>query len=190
MSQDGSTGPGEARRETERLDRLADRIRAVPDFPKPGILFRDITPLLADPAAFTTSIDLFAERFAGHRVDAIVGIESRGFIFGAALAARLTASFVPARKPGKLPAATDRVDYALEYGTDALELHRDALPPGSRALLVDDLLATGGTAEAALTLMRGQGAQVVGAAFVIEIEALGGRQRLGGDLRCETLLRY
>jgi len=175
--------------DAQRLDRLRDRVRTIPDFPRPGILFRDITPLLADPVAFTTSIDLIAERYAAERLDAIVGIESRGFIFGAALAARMTASFVPARKPGKLPAARDRVDYDLEYGTDALEMHMDALRPGARTLIVDDLLATGGTASAAIALVRRQKADLVGLAFVIELTALGGRARLG-EVRCDALLPY
>src|SRR5262245_34997405 len=138
----------------DRTAVLAQLIRDVPDFPKPGILFKDITPLLAQPRAFTTVLDLMAERFAGQGVDAIVGIESRGFIFGAALAARMTAAFVPARKPGKLPVATDRVTYALEYGTDALEIHTDSLNARSRVLVVDDVIATGGTAAAAVELVR------------------------------------
>jgi adenine phosphoribosyltransferase len=164
----------------ERIRALRALVRDVPDFPSPGILFKDITPLLASPKAFTTSLDLFAEHWAGERVDAIVGIESRGFIFGAALAARLTASFIPARKPGKLPSARDRVEYALEYGKDALEMHTDALPRGSRVLIVDDVIATGGTASAAIELARRQGAEVLGCAFLIELGFLNGRERLGG----------
>jgi len=162
----------------ERIQLLRERVRDVPDFPKPGILFKDITPLLADPRAFTTCLDLIAERYAGERVDTIVGIESRGFIFGAALAARALASFVPARKPGKLPSASDRVEYSLEYGTDALEMHKGAISRGARVLVIDDVIATGGTAWAATELVRRQGGEIVGAAFVIELAALEGRKRL------------
>jgi adenine phosphoribosyltransferase len=157
---------------------LSDLIRSVPDFPKPGILFRDITPLLADPKAFHVVIDAIVERFIGVHLDAVVAIESRGFIFGGALAARLNTSFVPARKPGKLPAQTHRVSYALEYGEATLEMHVDALKPGAKVLVVDDLLATGGTACAAGELVRGQGAQVVAYVFVIELDFLEGRKRL------------
>jgi adenine phosphoribosyltransferase len=153
-------------------------IRAVPDFPKPGILFRDITPLLADARGFHVIIDAFAERFVGKQIQAIVAIESRGFIFGAALAARLNVSFVPVRRPGKLPADTDRVSYALEYGENELEIHRDALSSGARVIIIDDLLATGGTAAAAAELVERQGAQVAAFAFVIELGALGGRRLL------------
>lgn len=173
---------------SERLERVECRIRDIPDFPKPGIVFKDVTPLLADPVAFTTCLDLFVEASASHKVDAIVGIESRGFIFGAALAARLTVSFVPARKPGKLPAAVDRVEYALEYGTDALEMHKDALQAGARVLIVDDLIATGGTAWAAGELVRKQKAVVEGYAFVIELGFLKGVERLGGE-RVTSLLK-
>lgn len=165
---------------TERHELLREHIREVPDFPQPGIRFRDITPLLAEPKAFTTSLDLLAERWAGERVDAVIGIESRGFIFGAALAARLSVSFVPVRKPGKLPSATDRVSYALEYGQDALEIHIDALLGRENVVIVDDLLATGGTASAAVSLCRRRGATVLGASFIIELLALGGRARLDG----------
>jgi adenine phosphoribosyltransferase len=162
----------------DRVERLRSLVRDVPDFPKPGILFKDITPLLADPRGFTTCLDLMAENFADTPLDAIVGIESRGFIFAAALAARMTASFVPARKPGKLPAETDRVEYALEYGTDALEMHKDSLWHGARIAIVDDLLATGGTARACIELARKQGAEVVGCAFAIQLTFLDGRKRL------------
>lgn len=173
----------------ERIDLLRATIRDIPDFPKEGILFKDITPLLADPTAFTTCLDLFAERWAGQHVDAIVGIESRGFIFGAALAARMMTSFVPARKPGKLPAATNRVEYALEYGTDCIEMHVDALRSGDRVVLIDDLMATGGTAAAVIELCRGLGAEVIGAGFVIELELLNGRDRLG-DVPILSLVTY
>lgn len=164
----------------ERIPMLRASVRDVPDFPKPGIVFKDLTPLLADPKAFTACLDLFAERWAGERVDSIVGIESRGFIFGAALAARMTASFVPARKPGKLPRAVERVEYALEYGTDCLEMHADALREGERVLIIDDVIATGGTAAAAVELARRQRAEVLGCGFVIELGFLGGRAKLGG----------
>jgi adenine phosphoribosyltransferase len=153
-------------------------VRDIPDFPQPGILFRDITPILADPRAFHITLDAVAERFIGQHVDAIVAVESRGFIFGGALAARLNASFVPVRKPGKLPAATDRVAYSLEYGKGELEMHCDALPSGARVVVVDDLLATGGTAAASGELVRKQGANLIAYAFVIELEGLGGRSRL------------
>ena len=153
-------------------------IRDIKDFPQPGILFRDITPLLADPKGFHVVIDALAERFVGEQVDAVVGIESRGFIFGGALAVRLNASFVPVRKGGKLPFRTDRVSYSLEYGEAELEMHRDALSEGANVLIIDDLLATGGTAAAAGELVQRQGAFVAAYAFVVELEALGGRERL------------
>jgi len=173
----------------DRVERLKAVIRDIPDFPKEGILFKDITPLLASPQAFTTTLDLFAEQWAGQRVDAIVGIESRGFIFGAALAARMSASFVPARKPGKLPAETDRVEYALEYGTDALEMHTDALKEGDRVVVIDDLMATGGTAAAAVELCARRGAEVLGCGFVIELSFLNGRAKLG-DVPVTSLVVY
>ena len=161
----------------EELKRL---IREVPDFPKPGILFKDITTLVADAAGLRQAIGCLAERFLTAGVDRVVGIESRGFIFGAAVADRIGAGFVPARKPGKLPARTVRVDYALEYGTDALEIHEDAVKRGERVLIVDDLLATGGTARAAVDLVVGRGAEVHALAFLVELDALRGRERLAG----------
>ncbi len=164
--------------ELDGLGYVRALIRDVPDFPKPGILFRDITPLLADPRGFHIVLDAIAERFVGEHVDAIVGIESRGFIFGGALAARLNASFVPVRKPGKLPHRTDKVAYSLEYGEAELEMHRDSLAEDARVVVVDDLLATGGTAAAAAELVHRQGAFVAAHAFVIELGALGGRDRL------------
>jgi adenine phosphoribosyltransferase len=160
------------------LKYLRAHLRDVPDFPKPGILFKDITPLLADPRAFHITLDLFAERFIGEHVDAVVGVESRGFIFGGALAARLNASFVPVRKPGKLPYKTDEVAYALEYGDAVLQMHVDSIKAGAKVLIVDDLLATGGTASAAAELTRRQGGVVVGFAFVVELDFLGGRKKL------------
>ncbi len=157
---------------------LRAHLRDVPDFPKPGILFKDITPLLADPRAFHITLDLFAERFIGEHVDVVVGVESRGFIFGGALAARLNASFVPVRKPLKLPYKTDSVEYKLEYGEAVLQMHVDSIKTGAKVLVVDDLLATGGTAAAAAELTRRQGGVVSGFAFVVELDFLGGRQKL------------
>ncbi len=159
---------------------LRESIRSVPDFPKKGIVFRDITTLLKDREAFARSIDAFRARYAGSGVEKIVGIESRGFIFGSALAVLLGAGFVPARKPKKLPAAVIREEYQLEYGTDAIEMHADAIAPGERILIVDDLLATGGTAAAALALVRRLGGSTVGLAFLIELTFLGGRSKLAG----------
>jgi len=173
----------------ERIELLEANIRDVPDFPIPGIHFKDITPLLANPKAFITCLDLFAERWAGEHVDAIVGVESRGFIFGAALAARMSVSFVPVRKPGKLPAEVERVEYALEYGTDTLEIHVDALEPGDKVVLIDDLMATGGTAAAAVQLCRGRGAEILACGFVIELGFLEGRAKLG-DVPVYSILNY
>lgn len=173
----------------ERISALRGYVHDVPDFPSPGIVFKDITPLLAEPKAFTTCLDLFAERWAGERVDTIVGIESRGFIFGAALAARMTASFVPARKPGKLPRAVVAAEYELEYGKSALEMHADALRPGERVVIIDDVIATGGTASAAVDLARRQGAHVLGCGFVIELAFLRGRAKLL-DVPVHSLLEY
>lgn len=157
---------------------IGDLIRDVPDFPRPGILFRDITPLLADPRAFALTIDALSSRFVGEPVDAVVGIEARGFIFGAAIAQRLNVSFVPVRKPGRLPAKVDRISYSLEYGEAELEVHKDAFKSGARALVVDDLLATGGTASAAGELVRRRGASVVAYLFVLELKGLSGRAAL------------
>jgi adenine phosphoribosyltransferase len=169
---------------------LAPLIRAVPDFPKPGIVFRDITPLLADPAGFAHCIEALAAPWLGQGVSAVCGIESRGFIFGAALAQRLEAGFVPMRKPGKLPPPVRAVDYQLEYGSDRLELREGALQPGQRTVLVDDVLATGGTLLAARQLVDALGAQLLGAAVVIELEALAGRARWPVDTPLHALLRY
>lgn len=160
------------------LNYLKSRLRNIPDFPKPGILFKDITPLLADPRGFHIVLDAIAHRFVGAQVDAVVGVESRGFIFGGALAARLNASFVPVRRPGKLPFRTDKVSYSQEYGEAELEMHRDTLREGASVLVVDDLLATGSTAAAAGELVHRQGAYVLAYAFVIELGLLGGRERL------------
>jgi adenine phosphoribosyltransferase len=157
---------------------LRAHLRNVPDFPKPGILFKDITPLLADPRAFHITLDLLAQRFISEHIDVVVGVESRGFIFGGALAARLNASFVPVRKPGKLPAKSDRVSYKLEYGEAELEMHLGSISSGASVLVVDDLLATGGTASAAAELAQRQGGKVAGFAFVVELDFLDGRARL------------
>jgi adenine phosphoribosyltransferase len=155
-------------------------IRTIPEYPKPGVMFRDITTLLKDPAGFGLTIGALAGRYRGRRVDKVAGIESRGFIVGAPLAHQLGAGFVPLRKRGKLPAETVGHDYALEYGTDRIEMHVDAIAAGEQVLLVDDLIATGGTAAAAARLIEDAGARVVECCFVIELPDLGGRQRLEG----------
>jgi len=159
-------------------DQLKKLIREVPDFPKKGILFYDITTLLKDKAGYATLIDVLAERYIGKDVDLILGMEARGFIFGPALAYRLNAGFVPVRKPGKLPAPTTRVEYDLEYGSNILEVHEDAIEKGQRVLIVDDLLATGGTAEATAKLATKLGADIAGLAFVVELDFLKGRDKL------------
>jgi adenine phosphoribosyltransferase len=171
------------------LDYARSVVRDIPDFPKPGILFKDITPLLASPRAFHIVLDSLAERFIGEHVDVVVGVEARGFVFGGALAARLNASFVPARKPGKLPAAVDRIVYDTEYSTSELQMHKDSISEESRCVVVDDLLATGGTARAAADLVRLQGGYVVAFAFVIELAFLNGREKLL-PVRVETVLKY
>jgi adenine phosphoribosyltransferase len=164
-------------------------IRDVPDFPKPGIVFKDITPLLGNPRAFHIVLDGIAERFIGEHVDAIVGVEARGFIFGGALAARLNASFVPVRKPGKLPASVDRASFLTEYSSETLEMHKGSLREEALVVIVDDVLATGGTARAAAELVHGQGAYVLGYAFVVELSFLGGREKLL-PVRVESCLVY
>jgi adenine phosphoribosyltransferase len=160
------------------MDDLKKFIREVPDFPKPGILFYDITTLLKDPLALRMTVDRFVWLFATHRIDKVVGIESRGFMFGPIVAYDLNAGFVPVRKPGKLPAKTIQESYSLEYGQDALQMHADALNPGDRVLIVDDLIATGGTAAATARMVEAQGATVAGLAFIIELTFLPGRQKL------------
>ena len=162
------------------MPELSTLIRDVPDFPKPGILFKDITTLLKDPAGFRQAIDDLAARVQHHQVDVVVGMESRGFIFAAPIAYLLGAGFVPVRKLGKLPAETINVEYELEYGSNTLELHRDAIAPGQRVLVVDDLLATGGTVAATVDLVERLGGQVVATAFLVELEFLEGRRRLEG----------
>lgn len=157
---------------------LLRKIRTVPDFPKKGIMFRDITTLISDECAFRQSIDLLAERYRNSGAQKVVSVESRGFIFGAPLAYVLHAGFVPIRKPGKLPAAVLRQEYSLEYGTDTIEIHTDAIKPGEKVILLDDLLATGGTIRAACDLVKRMGGQVVGLAFLIELSFLHGRDKL------------
>ena len=171
------------------MDALKSRIRHVPDFPKPGILFYDITTLLRDPEGFRLAVDSMASPYKGQPIDVVVGIESRGFILGSAVADRIGAGFVPVRKLGKLPSATIRASYALEYGNDSLEMHKDGVERGQRVLIVDDLLATGGTARATVDLVKQLGGHVEGVAFLIELVALEGRQRLAGE-KVMAVLQY
>jgi adenine phosphoribosyltransferase len=159
---------------------LKKLIREVPDFPKKGILFYDITTLLKDKRGFALLIDALAEHYINQDIDLVLGMEARGFIFGPALAYRLNAGFIPVRKPGKLPAETTKYDYALEYGTNTLEVHKDAIQRGQRVIIVDDLLATGGTAEATTKLAGTLGAEIVGLGFVVELDFLNGREKLKG----------
>lgn len=173
-----------------RLELVRRHVRAVPDFPKAGILFRDITPVLADPLALRAALQLQMSLVEDlHDVQRVVGIESRGFLFGMAIAERIGAGFVPVRKPGKLPAATIEASYELEYGTDTLHIHADAIERGQRVLVVDDLLATGGTAETTCRLVERLGGEVVAAVFLIELHGLGGRGRLA-PRRVESVLGY
>ena len=171
------------------IDELKQRIRDIPDFPKAGILFRDITPLLSDGRAFRQAIDRIGERYVNRKVDIVVGVEARGFIMGSALAYKLGAGNVLVRKEGKLPFKTNRTTYALEYGTDTLEIHQDAITPGQRVVLADDLLATGGTISAAAELVRQLGGEIVELAFLIELTLLKGRDRLKG-LPIFSLIQY
>jgi adenine phosphoribosyltransferase len=170
-------------------ERLKDHVRDIPDHPKPGVVFKDITPLLAAPDAFTATIDALAAPFAGEQIDKVLGVEARGFVFAAPLAYRHGAGFVPVRKAGKLPWEIEQAEYALEYGTDLLEIHRDAVHPGERVLIVDDVLATGGTAAATVHLAERLGGTVLGLAFVIELGFLGGRSKLAGKT-IHTVLGY
>jgi adenine phosphoribosyltransferase len=163
------------------MNALKTRIRHVPDFPKPGILFYDVTTLLRDPEGFKLAIDTMAEPYHGQAISLVVGIESRGFILGSAIADRIGAGFVPVRKVGKLPSATIRASYSLEYGTDSLEMHSDAIDKGQKVLIVDDLLATGGTARATVDLVRQLGGDVHGVSFLIELVGLNGRDKLPGE---------
>jgi adenine phosphoribosyltransferase len=171
------------------MDHLKSKIRHVPDFPKPGILFYDITTLLRDAEGFRDAVDALAAPHAGASLDLVVGIESRGFILGAAVADRLRTGFVPVRKLGKLPSKTVRASYELEYGSDSLEMHSDAVTAGARVLIVDDLLATGGTAKATVDLVKGLGGSVHAVSFLIELADLGGRAKLPGE-RIEVVLSY
>lgn len=174
----------------DHISRISSRIRQVPDFPSPGIIFRDITTVLQDPKAWRMTVDRMADAAAPMRPDVVVGVESRGFILGAAVAYRLGLGFVPVRKPGKLPRAVASAAYDLEYGSDALEIHTDAIGPGSRAVIVDDLLATGGTLAAAVHLVRCCGGEVAGACVLIELLELAGRERLGDDVPLAALVSY
>lgn len=171
------------------MDRLKNRIRDIPDFPKPGILFRDITPLVREPASLRLAVHQLLHPFLGQEITAVAGMEARGFIFGSLVAWELGVGFIPLRKPGKLPYDVQNVRYDLEYGSAALEVHTDALRPGDRVLLVDDLLATGGTARASCELVESLGADIVGCAFVIELDGLAGREKLH-PYRIHSLLHY
>jgi len=174
----------------DSLHRLRAAIRDVPDFPKPGILFKDITPVLADPDLLAAAIDGMVEVLDGQQVDKVVGIDARGFIFGALIAQRLGAGFIPVRKKGKLPHKTRGIDYALEYGTNSVEMHVDAIAPGERVVLADDLLATGGTAGAALKLICDTGAECLGSLFFIELGFLQGREKLAGTGPVHSLITF
>jgi len=173
------------------VQQLLDLIRDVPDFPKPGVVFKDFTPLLADPSALALAVELMANPYRGKGVELVVGAESRGFIFGTAIAQALSAGFVPIRKPGKLPRSVHGADYELEYGHDRLEIHSDALGPGARVLIVDDLLATGGTMRASTELVRDKcGATIVGITVLIELAFLRGREKVGEFGVVHSVLRY
>jgi adenine phosphoribosyltransferase len=168
---------------------ISDLVRDIPDYPKPGVVYRDITPLLGHPEGFQRSVNELVERFQDTAVDRVLGIEARGFIFAAPVAFRIGAGFVPVRKAGKLPWAVAREEYQLEYGTDRLEIHRDAIHPGERLLIIDDVLATGGTAAACCRLVETLGGEIVGLGFLLEIADLGGRAAVGNH-RVETLVSY
>lgn len=168
---------------------LRTYVRDIADYPKEGVTFRDITPLLGDAGTFAQAVSGIVDEFQGVAVDRVVGVEARGFIFGAAVAYRIGAGFVPVRKPGKLPWAVVREEYELEYGTDKLEIHRDAIHPGERILIIDDVLATGGTAAATATLVETLGGVIAGLGFLLELEDLGGRTRIG-DRPVRSLLKY
>ncbi len=172
------------------VEEVKDKIRSIPDFPKPGILFRDITTALKDSDTLRKMIDYICQNYQGEKIDYIIGLESRGFIFGMPIAYNLNAGFIPIRKPNKLPAKTLKETYELEYGTDALEMHEDALKPGDKVLIVDDLLATGGTCAAACNLVTRAGAEIVGCAFVIELVALKGRDKLPKVANILSMIEY
>tara|TARA_R110000850_G_scaffold66894_11_gene148482 strand:- start:2950 stop:3483 length:534 start_codon:yes stop_codon:yes gene_type:complete len=174
----------------DNIDLLNSAIRDVHDFPKEGIVFKDITPMIADGKLFRLTTEMFAETLNGEKPDKVIGIDARGFIFGAALADRLGVGFVPVRKKGKLPWETTGVAYSLEYGEAHVEIHRDAIKPGERVILVDDLLATGGTAGAAIKLVKELGGEIICVSFLIELEFLKGRENLDSDVRVEALLAY
>jgi adenine phosphoribosyltransferase len=176
--------------DTRAVDRLRSLIADVPDFPKPGILFKDFTPLLADPGALALAVELMCNPFRGRGIDMVLGAESRGFIFGIAIAQSLSAGFVPVRKPGKLPRTVHGVDYALEYGTDRLEMHADAVRPGQRVLMVDDLLATGGTMQASCELAEKTGATIAGITVLIELDFLKGRDRMARFAPVHSVLNF
>ena len=169
---------------------IKEKIRDVKDFPREGIVFKDITTVLRDPEAFKHAVELLAEHYKKQKIDYIAGIEARGFIFGSAMAYKMGVGFIPIRKPGKLPSKTERVSYQLEYGQDSLEIHTDAVEPGKRVLIVDDLLATGGTAEAAIKLVKKIGGVIVGIAFVVELEFLKGRDKLPDDCKITRLISF
>ncbi len=176
---------------TKNSSDLADAIRSIPDYPKPGIIFRDITTLLGDARAFRRAIDELVQPYAGLKIDKIAGMEARGFILGGAVAHQLSAGFVPIRKKGKLPHETVRIAYSLEYGVDEMEIHMDAVKPGEKVILVDDLIATGGTAVGAVQLLRQIGADVVSACFVIDLPELGGRKKLEAlGVEVRTLVEF
>lgn len=174
----------------DQVERLKSLIRDVPDFPKPGIIFKDFTPLIRDPAGLALAVELMANPYRGKKVDLVVGAESRGFIFGIALAQSLSAGFVPVRKPGKLPWKRHKLTYDLEYGSDSMEIHEDAIQPGQRVLLADDLLATGGTMRACCDLMRTMNATIVGITVLIELLFLKGRDRLAEFSDVHSVLKY
>jgi adenine phosphoribosyltransferase len=177
--------------DADTLREIRDAIRSIPDYPRPGVMFRDITTLLGNARAFRLVVDHLVEPWRNARVDRVAGIEARGFILGGAIAHQLAAGFVPIRKKGKLPHATVRVAYSLEYGIDEMEMHRDALLPGERIILVDDLLATGGTAEAAVKLLRSLGAQILAACFIVDLPELGGGARLASlEVPVRTLVAF
>ncbi|MBA8880561.1 adenine phosphoribosyltransferase [Phyllobacterium myrsinacearum] len=170
---------------------LVDAIRNIPDYPKPGVMFRDITTLLGNARAFRRAIDELVHPYAGGKVDKVAGVEARGFIIGGAMAHQLSSGFVPIRKKGKLPHDTVRIAYSLEYGVDEMEMHRDAIVPGEKVILVDDLIATGGTAEAAVKLLQQMGADIVSACFIIDLPDLGGRKKLEAlGVNVRTLIAY
>ncbi|MBZ3692318.1 adenine phosphoribosyltransferase [Phyllobacterium calauticae] len=170
---------------------LVDAIRNIPDYPKPGVMFRDITTLLGNARAFRRAVDELVHPYAGGKVDKVAGVEARGFIIGGAMAHQLSSGFVPIRKKGKLPHDTVRIAYSLEYGVDEMEMHRDAIVPGEKVILVDDLIATGGTAEAAVKLLQQMGADIVSACFIIDLPDLGGRRKLEAlGVNVRTLVAY